>query len=239
MNKQFTASEVQKLLAEYEDLWIPRELCGEPPDKAVVVMQLLRAYADLLEEREKAVPVAWSLIFEESIGVNAPTTYNRREDAEDYADACAMPDKCNPFPHRPKVVPLYTHPTPADADRLAEQRDDAFQQAVQEARRVWMDEFPCEAGHDHVTPFDQFLYGNKPCVEAQPPAASVPGAHWFKASAWLTDESFGYDRWKADMYSMGKGTHDAYLLIIGDVPSLGNHLKECENPLATRENPNG
>ena len=76
-------------------------------------------------------------------------------------------------------------------------------------------------------------------AQAQPPAASVPGAHWFKVRAWLTDESFGYDRWKADMYSMGKGTHDAYLLIIGDVPSLGNHLKECENPLVAQENPNG
>ncbi len=27
-----------------------------------------------------------------------------------------------------------------------------------EARRVWMAENPCEDGHDHVTPFDQFLY---------------------------------------------------------------------------------
>ena len=25
---------------------------------------------------------------------------------------------------------------------------------------------------DHVTPFDQFLYGNRPCMEAQPPAQS-------------------------------------------------------------------
>jgi hypothetical protein len=30
--------------------------------------------------------------------------------------------------------------------------------AILEARRVWMDENPCEDGHDHVTPFDHLLY---------------------------------------------------------------------------------
>ena len=50
----------------------------------------------------------------------------------------------------------------ADAVRVEE-----FRTAVEQARRVWMDENPCEDGHDHVTPFDQFLYGPL----AQQPAA--------------------------------------------------------------------
>lgn len=44
---------------------------------------------------------------------------------------------------------------------------EGFRTAVEKARRVWMDENPCEDGHDHVTPFDQFLYGPL----AQQPAA--------------------------------------------------------------------
>lgn len=34
----------------------------------------------------------------------------------------------------------------------------AFHETVEAARRVWMDENPCEDGRDHVTPFDRFLY---------------------------------------------------------------------------------
>lgn len=34
----------------------------------------------------------------------------------------------------------------------------AFVEEVREARRLWMDMYPPEDGHDCVTPFDQFLY---------------------------------------------------------------------------------
>lgn len=30
---------------------------------------------------------------------------------------------------------------------------------ITDARRVWMEENPCEEGRDHVTPFDFLLYG--------------------------------------------------------------------------------
>ena len=50
---------------------------------------------------------------------------------------------------------------------------EGFRTAVEEARRVWMDENPCEDGHDHVTPFDQFLYG---------PLAQQPAADKFAAT---------------------------------------------------------
>lgn len=33
-----------------------------------------------------------------------------------------------------------------------------FLAAIEEARRVWLEEFPTEPGTDAVTPFDQFLY---------------------------------------------------------------------------------
>lgn len=47
---------------------------------------------------------------------------------------------------------LYTAPPSASVGV------EGFRAAVEKARRVWMDENPCEDGHDHVTPFDQFLY---------------------------------------------------------------------------------
>lgn len=47
---------------------------------------------------------------------------------------------------------------------------EGFRTAVEKARRVWMDENPCEDGHDHVTPFDQFLYGS---LAQQPVAPDV------------------------------------------------------------------
>jgi hypothetical protein len=40
--------------------------------------------------------------------------------------------------------------------------------------------------------------------------------------AWRTDEGFGYDRWKADQYSLGRGTHDAVLIF----PSEGESREE-------------
>ncbi len=35
----------------------------------------------------------------------------------------------------------------------------------------------------------------------------------FPVRAWHTDEEFGYHRWKADQYSLGRGTHDAVLIL--------------------------
>ncbi len=39
------------------------------------------------------------------------------------------------------------------------------------------------------------------------------GAELVTARAYMTDVDFGYDRWKADEYSMGRGTHDAIIII--------------------------
>lgn len=38
-------------------------------------------------------------------------------------------------------------------------RAQAVTDLISNARKVWMDENPCEDGHDHVTPFDHLLYG--------------------------------------------------------------------------------
>lgn len=35
-----------------------------------------------------------------------------------------------------------------------------------------------------------------------------------RARAYQTDEQFGYDRWKADEYSMGLGTHDCLIIVL-------------------------
>jgi hypothetical protein len=55
----------------------------------------------------------------------------------------------------------------------------------------------------------------------------------FKARAYLTDETVGYDRFVADMYSLGRGTHDALITILsGDVPSyLESQNKVAAPPL--------
>ena len=35
----------------------------------------------------------------------------------------------------------------------------------------------------------------------------------FRVRAYQTDKEFGYDRWVADQYSLGKGTHEALLIV--------------------------
>lgn len=36
----------------------------------------------------------------------------------------------------------------------------SFRETLEEVVKVWQEENPCEDGHDHVTPFDRFFYGN-------------------------------------------------------------------------------
>lgn len=43
-------------------------------------------------------------------------------------------------------------------DQAVPPNHEQFQRTVAEARKLWMEENPCEDGHDHVTPFDKFLY---------------------------------------------------------------------------------
>lgn len=52
----------------------------------------------------------------------------------------------------------------------------------------------------------------------------------YKARAYLTDSEFGYDRWVADMYSLGKGTHDAVIIVYGEIPELSKWLKPLPAP---------
>jgi hypothetical protein len=66
-------------------------------------------------------PVAWSLKMDRSsLRVNAPTTFNERAWAEEYADKCAVPDVCIPNPVRPTVVALYHE---EDVQSLQAERD--------------------------------------------------------------------------------------------------------------------
>lgn len=50
-----------------------------------------------------------------------------------------------------------------------------------------------------------------------------------KARAYLTDEDFGYDRWKADTFSLGRGTHDALILILDPSESPDELLDRLYN----------
>ena len=45
------------------------------------------------------------------------------------------------------------------------------------------------------------------------------GSETVKARAYQTDEQFGYDRWKADEYSMGRGTHDCLIIVLPVKPA--------------------
>ena len=65
--------------------------------------RMLRAFADLLEAREKAVPVAYALFTEKGL--------LRMWAREWFADVHGAPVN---------LTPLYTHPAPSDAERLAE-----------------------------------------------------------------------------------------------------------------------
>jgi len=59
----------------------------------------------------KQEPVVWSLIFNNSYGVNAETTFKTKDKAVDYARRCGTPDSLVKNPDTPIVVPLYTHPS--------------------------------------------------------------------------------------------------------------------------------
>ena len=42
----------------------------------------------------------------------------------------------------------------------------------------------------------------------------ISGSTVIKAKAYITDRDFGYDRWVADEFSCGKGTNDAFMVIL-------------------------
>lgn len=52
--------------------------------------------------------------------------------------------------------------------------------------------------------------------------SEAKGGEAFQASAYRTDEGFVYDRWVADQYSGGKGTHRALIVILGPRESLSS-----------------
>lgn len=50
----------------------------------------------------------------------------------------------------------------------------SFRETLKEVVKTWQEENPCEDGHDHVTPFDRFFYGNY-TLEAPSEPAGVGG----------------------------------------------------------------
>lgn len=91
MTQQFTASEVRESAIAV----VARDMEYEA--------EMLRAYADLLEAQERAVPVAYALFTEKGL--------LRMWAREWFADVHGAPVN---------LTPLYTHPAPSDAERLAE-----------------------------------------------------------------------------------------------------------------------
>lgn len=57
-------------------------------------------------------PVAYTMIFRKSYGVNTETTFKRFEDAEKYAIHCELPLS--------SIIPLYAAPVASEADMIAE-----------------------------------------------------------------------------------------------------------------------
>jgi hypothetical protein len=84
--------------------------------------EVLEACADLIDQLAKGEPVAWGLRFwgitrpDELGPFNTATTFSSKKRADQYADACAKPDACDHNPKRLVVVPLYTHPSPTQAE---------------------------------------------------------------------------------------------------------------------------
>jgi hypothetical protein len=56
--------------------------------------------------------------------------------------------------------------------------------------------------------------------------AEAKGGQTFRASAYRTDKEFGYDRWTADEYSGGRGTHVALITIL--------EPRECVNAVGDK-----
>lgn len=92
---KFTASEVRK---NGDELFA---------HNAAITRAMLNAYADRLEANEKAVPLAWI----------DPTTIN---DAHPTCVKKLSFMSCADADAGIEYVPVYTHPAPADAERLAE-----------------------------------------------------------------------------------------------------------------------
>lgn len=46
----------------------------------------------------------------------------------------------------------------------------------------------------------------------------------FRAKAWVTDEEFGYDHWRAAEYSCGRGTHFAVIYVFNSQQERDEYL---------------
>lgn len=89
------------------------------PDKIDALFSRAEAAEAKLAQYEAQEPVAYTLIFRRSYGVNTETTFKKFEDAEKYAIRCELPLS--------NIIPLYASPAP-DADMKA--KCDRYEQAL-------------------------------------------------------------------------------------------------------------
>ena len=59
--------------------------------------------------------------------------------------------------------------------------------------------------------------------------------HAITVRAYTTDEGFGYDRWRGEEYSCGRGTHDAVLIILAPGESTQTLVDRLYTTLQIRE----
>ncbi|HEY9664856.1 MAG TPA: hypothetical protein V6C65_40975 [Allocoleopsis sp.] len=199
--EQFTASEVRGLASKYEDQWIPVELTGPAPSEAKRLVNMLHAFADLLEAQEKAVPVAW---LEIPPGEQADPYYPGYK----FHGLTSLPSGRHDLFLRPMT-------SAADAERLAEpvgyvdaDKLKVFENGNMLNIRMWW------SSDDFVGPIAE-LYTHP--VPAQPPAASVTDAMVRRAtSAW--------HRWCNDDTNPTAGTEDGMREVLTEA------LAAQENP---------
>lgn len=112
---------------------------------------------DMLMQHGQPGGEAWELTHIAARGFWHPATAEQREQKRTGPVVDCTPDLT--MTPEQQMVRRYRARYPEIAN--AQAMSSAFYNAVSAAREVWMQENPGEDGRDHVTPFDQFLYGGK------------------------------------------------------------------------------
>ena len=214
MTRQFTASEVREKAGAFCDE------CLMPPH---TTGQMLAAYADRLEADEKVAPV----------GTTSGTVNTVRQFAEPVyrLQTVIMADGVEQLPPGTK---LYTHPSPFDAERLAEALEQAMQSLRTIERGAMREEGLGDAGNVRAYARSRANVAinalGAHSTQAQPSAASVECV-WAEAEDGNWDTGCGY------MFVLTEGT--PYDNEMGFCCYCGGTIDQVTQEIVVQENPNG
>lgn len=201
----FTASEVRATIEDSLALPLP-------------IKPILHAYADRLEADEKAVPYCYTCEQKNGLAQGA---------------MCRTITECemSPLydPEQDHIIPLFTHPAPADAERLAE----ALRAKIRRLRSMPKGEFQLAASI-FADDLERILNAQSAqSAQPQPPAASVPDG-FFRHVAQVCRGTVENCRPKASLFPGDPQEHNGGLCL----NELTHIAGEIDRMLAAQENPN-